>query len=737
MSIQQRFDRAAGLIPPEQVHTPKFDLRPKELVRFKPSDADDRILVVERRLPGSPTQPERIQFFDSETLEPLFFTDTQIAELCRVGRFWMGGSALEGAPTPLTLTDEDEARAEFYKAYVDAYLAAGSPRSRQKLVPIIDAVHEARRSFWEQANTGKPFTERRPGFTTILHYADRWSALGPVFGLGALVPPRRRGNRHSKYRFGIVDRAIDEGIKQALELPKGKADDALNFARLYLDEHAPEIAQQVALPSLRTIQRRIAQLRPATRSLLRRGVNATIRDHRASYLAPRPIAPLEEVECDHTTLDIRVVDDRTGAVFGRPDIITFRDRASGMCLGYGIGFEAPSYAAFLAGLKHAIYPKDLSAFPQVQNKWPAWGRFKRLFVDNAMHFIGHSIRQAGAQLGFEVVECIPAMPWLKGAQERFFGVMNDGFVHNMPGSTLSNSMERKTYSETELAPTVTLDLFEAFLVKWLVDIYHHEDHEGLGHIRSMKGIPIAKWNAEIGKVKVPPPPHPDIFTELAGEVRHVTVGKGGVEWDYIRYQSDQLLYLREHPEHDAYRKSNGKSPRYIAKRDPWDLGAIAIVNPYTDGPRVIRAEAEEADYARNLTAYQHAAICARARAENNKIKNMEQLIEAKKDMLRELSALRGTTDQKQYEKQFVRFFDSQRRRTQLNRLFSPVTLDADGQDTFDQLTEKTDYQSGGAKPRSRTAAQSRTEFSVMSDQELREAQNSYSFDDDEESGVAP
>src|SRR5690606_21151401 len=203
--------------------------------------------------------------------------------------------------------------------------------------------------------------------------------------------------------------------------------------------------------------------------------------------------------------------------------------------------------------------------PQVQNKWPAWGRFKRLFVDNAMHFIGHSIRQAGAQLGFEVVECIPAMPWLKGAQERFFGVMNDGFVHNMPGSTLSNSMERKTYSETELAPTVTLDLFEAFLVKWLVDIYHHEDHEGLGHIRSMKGIPIAKWNAEIGKVKVPPPPHPDIFTELAGEVRHVTVGKGGVEWDYIRYQSDQLLYLREHPEHDAYRQSNGKSPRYIAK----------------------------------------------------------------------------------------------------------------------------------------------------------------------------
>lgn len=735
MSIQERFDRAAGLVPAEEAQTPKFDLPAKSLVRFQPRDSDDRILVVERRLPASAQKPERIQFYDTETNEPLFFSDGEIAELAQAGMMWIGNAAVTHAPSPLSLTDEDKAKASFYKAYVDAYNEAGSPRSRRKLNPILDEVHKKRRSLWEQSSPGAPFAEERPGFTTVLHYADRWATLGPTYGLGALVPPKRRGNRHSPFKFGIIDRALDEGIKLSLEMPRGKAEDALNFARLYVDELAPEIADEIQFPSLRTVQRRIANLRPSTRSLLRNGANATTRDHQATYVAPRPVAPLEEVECDHTTLDIQVIDHATGAVFGRPDIITFRDRATGLCLGYGIGYESPSYAAFLAGLKHALYRKDLSAFPSVENAWPAWGRFKRLYVDNAMHFIGHSIRQAGGQLGFEVVECIPGMPWLKGAQERFFGIMNNGLVHHLPGSTLSNASERKKHSETELRPIVTLDVFEAFLVKWLVDIYHFEEHEGLGHIRSMKGIPIAKWNAEIGRVKVPPPPHPDVFTDLAGEARQVAVRRSGIEWDHIRYQSDELLHLRDNPQHAAVRKRTGRSPRYIAKRDPWDLGSISILNPYNDGPKIIRAEAEEQSYARGLSAFQHAAICAHAKEDTKKIQNIEQLIRAKKQMLQHITKLRGTTAMKKYEKKFAKWVDSERRRNQLSRI-QPVTPFDDAKDAFDHLTddERTNQSS---RPRrqsksnaSHSSSQSRgSEF--MSDDDLHAARAGYSYDEDE------
>lgn len=735
MSIQERFDRAAGLAPANEARTPKFDLPVRSLVRFQPRDGDDRILVVERRLPASKQKPERVQFYDTETNEPMFFSDAEMAELAQAGQLWIGDSAVTRAPTPLSLTDEDRVKASFYKAYVDAYIAAGSPRSRSKLIPILCEVHEERRSSWEQSNPGHPFSENQPGFTTVLHYADRWATLGSVFGLGALVPPRRRGNTHSPYSFGIIDRALDEGIKQSLEMPRGKAEDALIFARLYVDEHAPEMADKVDFPSLRTVQRRIAKLRPSTRALIRNGAKTTARNHQATYVAPRPVAPLEEVECDHTTLDIRVVDNETGAVFGRPDIITFRDRATGMCLGYGIGFEAPSYAAFLAGLKHTLYSKDLSAYPSVENPWPAWGRFKRLYVDNAMHFIGHSIRQAGAQLGFEVVECIPGMPWLKGAQERFFGVMNGGLVHNLPGSTLSNASERKSHSETEKPPTVTLALFEAFLVKWLVDIYHCEEHEGLGHIRSMKGIPIAKWNSAIGRVKVPPPPHPDIFTDLAGEVRHVAVGRSGIEWDHIRYQSDELLHLRDHPQHAAHRKRTGKNRRYIAKRDPWDLGTISIINPYRDGPEIIRVEAQEANYARGLSTFQHAAICARAKEETKRIQNMAQLIKAKKQMLGQISKFRGTTAMKKYEKMFAQWFDAERRRAQFTRM-QPVTPFDDSDDPFDQLVkENTGEQTDGKPKRNKDGSAYSTSQNrrgaFMSADELSAAEEGYSFDEEE------
>ncbi len=56
-----------------------------------------------------------------------------------------------------------------------------------------------------------------------------------------------------------------------------------------------------------------------------------------------PDRPYESVEVDHCKLDIRVIDD-AGLVYGRPDLIIFRDRATAMILGYGLGFEEPSYA---------------------------------------------------------------------------------------------------------------------------------------------------------------------------------------------------------------------------------------------------------------------------------------------------------------------------------------------------------------------------------------------------------
>ncbi|MGT2488201.1 hypothetical protein ACU4GA_24200 [Methylobacterium oryzae CBMB20] len=113
-------------------------------------------------------------------------------------------------------------------------------------------------------------------------------------------------------------------------------------------------------------------------------------------------------------MDILLVDDDSDLVLGRPDLIVFRCRKTGMIIGASLGFEAPSFASFVAGLRHAMYPKDMSGFPAVRMPWPCFGRIENLWVDNALHFIGDDIRAAARELKMNKPRFKPKCPWLKG-----------------------------------------------------------------------------------------------------------------------------------------------------------------------------------------------------------------------------------------------------------------------------------------------------------------------------------
>ena len=101
-----------------------------------------------------------------------------------------------------------------------------------------------------------------------------------------------------------------------------------------------------------------------------------------------------------------------------------------MLLGFAIGFESPSYASFFQGLRHAMYPKDLSKGPAgLLHGWPFFGNPKRLLVDNALHFVGEDIRHACEELGIGKVEFRPGNPWRKGAEERLNPDFSNCRVH--------------------------------------------------------------------------------------------------------------------------------------------------------------------------------------------------------------------------------------------------------------------------------------------------------------------
>ena len=69
-----------------------------------------------------------------------------------------------------------------------------------------------------------------------------------------------------------------------------------------------------------------------------------------------------------------------------------------------------------------------------------------------------------------------------------FGTLNTGLLHQLPGTTFSNTRQRGDYDSVKNA-CVGLDVLVKALHLFLLDEYAEDFHRGLG------GIPARKWEA--------------------------------------------------------------------------------------------------------------------------------------------------------------------------------------------------------------------------------------------------
>jgi putative transposase len=326
-------------------------------------------------------------------------------------------------------------------------------------------------------------------------------------------------------------------------------------------------------------------------------------------------------------------------------------------LGFSIGWELPSYASFLEAVRHAMYPKDLSAWPNLRNAYLCYGRWLRMSVDNALHFLGNDIAHGAQELKFEIFELRPGEPWLKGAEERLLGILNHKVAHNLPGTTLSNPQDRKEHQERLEKPKLTLRQFEAFLVHYIVDDYHWRPHEGLGPLRTLSDVPMRLWQRDIGKVKIRELPDPDTFAALAGNVEDRTIQPVGIEWDYIVYQSEALLSIRVNSEHKPG-KGRHRGTRYRVTRDPQDLGRIWIFDPYKK--QRFEVPAVRQDYAAGLPLHQHQVLIARHREMVKGAIDVDGLLRVRATMLRLIDAYRKDPKTKDDNRKLARFLGKEK-----------------------------------------------------------------------------
>jgi putative transposase len=318
------------------------------------------------------------------------------------------------------------------------------------------------------------------------------------------------------------------------------------------------------VPSRGTVLRRVAQLDPLKTTQARQGRDAA-RTKQSAGGAPPPITHLlQQVQMDHTPVDVIVVDERHRLPIGRPYVTVAIDVASRCIVGLVVTLEAPS--ATSVGLCLARMVTDKQAWLEqlgVDAVWPMSGKPYELYVDNAAEFKSEALRRGCEQHGIAVSYRPPGLPHFGGIVERVIGTMMRLVHDELPGTTFSNVGERGAYDSDGRA-VMTMTELNAWLVL-AVACYHGQVHDGLSRTPAAVWAELAERDGTPGTVSN----ETAFLVDFLPVIRR-TVTRSGFVVDHVQYYCDALKPWI------AQRAQLGK---FVLRRDPRDISRIWALDP--------------------------------------------------------------------------------------------------------------------------------------------------------------
>ncbi|WNS46104.1 Mu transposase C-terminal domain-containing protein [Paenibacillus sp. MMS20-IR301] len=386
-------------------------------------------------------------------------------------------------------------------------------------------------------------------------------------------------------------------------------------------------------PSSSTIRRRILDLDPFERLKNSHGFKYAYEKEGKVTLRPKPEKPLDRVEVDHTKLDLIVVDEKTRLPIGRPWITILIDCATGYILGTHIGFDPPSYVSVMLALKHAFSTKSYMTekYPDLE-PWLAHGKPKLLVLDNGKEFRSQSLKDACLQMGIEIYYCPPRRPWYKGAVERFFRTLNSKLLHQLPGTTFSNILEKKKREyDPQKNAVVGYETFIKIFHRWVIEEYAHDWHTGV------KGRPHDLWQDYLNKHG-----HPSLVIQPQWEIilgklkRGLSIQRTGIRHQYLFYQSDELQALKKNLKKGTIQKT----VKIDIKYDPTDMSKIFVYDPING--KYITIPCINQEYSKGLSEYTHGVIVAQLREKQKEVVNGKQRVKKSQMTLERLKQEKST-----------------------------------------------------------------------------------------------
>lgn len=318
----------------------------------------------------------------------------------------------------------------------------------------------------------------------------------------------------------------------------------------------------LTIPSRNAVRRRIATLDPRTETVGREGSEAARPLQSAGGDVPAIIEVLEQVQIDHTVVDLIVVDEQHRLPIGRPYVTVAIDVRSRSIVGLVITLEAPSALSVGLCLAHMVTDKRASLERlEVDVAWPMAGKPRELYLDNASEFKSEALRRGCEEHRIKLSYRPPGRPHYGGIIERVIGTLME-MVHELPGTTFSNPAQRGSYDSDARAVLTVVEL-----EKWLtlaVSSYHGQVHS------TTRQTPQALWAAGVEKQA------PQMVTDSAAflvdflPVMRRKLTRSGFVIDHVHYFRNGLkpwIARREQME------------RFVIRRDPRDISRIWVLDP--------------------------------------------------------------------------------------------------------------------------------------------------------------
>lgn len=396
----------------------------------------------------------------------------------------------------------------------------------------------------------------------------RWMRLfESTSQLSQLIPPRPSGGEGKTRLEPELEALVRASVEEVYLTPQRHP-----LKRVYHDVVTRCKRHELPIPHINTVRNRVLAIRQERFLRFREGHKAADDKFLPQKGHSSAEFPLAVVQIDHTPGDVILVDDKTRTPLGKPWITMAIDEYSRMIVGLYVSFETPGALGVGMCIANSLLPKESWLHHlDVIGEWPCWGKMKKIYTDNGKEFRSNMLKRACEEYGIDLEWRPVRRPKFGSYIERLLGTFAQE-IHQLPGSTFSNTKQKGEYPSAEKA-ALTLGEFEQWLLHLVVNIYHKRIHSKLGR------TPLEMFEDGIYQKTGLPPRIQDELRVKLDFLPHFwrTVQEYGVVLDYIHYQGDVLRRWINALEGDS--PKNKRKRKFLFRRDPRDISVLFFYDP--------------------------------------------------------------------------------------------------------------------------------------------------------------